>query len=173
VTGAELGYDASLEFVFPTGLGVFKAGGGLAYHHGGLSLQELVVPVVTVRVEKAVGDQAPARRVRVTGTPSALTTRTLGVKLALEGGDLFETGEPVEVRPVLVAANREVGKAGLAVGADLDSKTHCLRLAPGQEILVGLLLELEDVPTVKVAVLDPSTGVVLGESEEITVKLGM
>jgi hypothetical protein len=173
VTGAELGYDDSLEFVFPVGLGVFKAGGSLAYHHGGLSLQEMVVPVVTVRVEKAAGDQAPVRRVRIAGAPSILTTRTLGVKIALEGGDLFETGAPIEVRPVLVAANREVGKAGMAVGADVDLKTHCLRLAPGQEILVGLLLELEDVPTVKVAVLDPNTGVVLGETEEITVKLGM
>ncbi len=35
VSGAELGYEASLEFVFPTGLGVFKAGGDLTYHHGG------------------------------------------------------------------------------------------------------------------------------------------
>ena len=25
--GAELGYDTDLDFVFPTGLGVFKAGG--------------------------------------------------------------------------------------------------------------------------------------------------
>ncbi|MDR3485709.1 MAG: PglZ domain-containing protein [Bradyrhizobium sp.] len=173
VTGAELGYDDSLEFVFPVGLGVFKAGGSLAYHHGGLSLQEMVVPVVTVRVEKVAGDQTPVRRVRIAGAPSILTTRTLGVKIALEGGDLFETGAPIEVRPVLVAANREVGKAGMAVGADVDLKTHCLRLAPGQEILVGLLLELEDVPTVKVAVLDPNTGVVLGETEEIAVKLGM
>ena len=42
---AELGYDSDLDFVFPTGLGVFKAGGGLTYHHGGTSLQEMVIPV--------------------------------------------------------------------------------------------------------------------------------
>ena len=51
VSSAELGYEGNLEFVFPIGLGVFKAGGDLAYHHGGLSLQELVVPVVTIRME--------------------------------------------------------------------------------------------------------------------------
>ncbi len=47
VSGAELGYDTDLDFVFPTGLGVFKAGGGLSYHHGGISLQEMVIPVLT------------------------------------------------------------------------------------------------------------------------------
>ncbi len=45
VAGAELGYHTDLDFVFPTGLGVFKAGGGLSFHHGGFSLQELVIPV--------------------------------------------------------------------------------------------------------------------------------
>src|SRR2546422_5024057 len=61
----------------------------------GLSLQELVVPVVTVRVETARSEGAPARRVRVSGVPSVLTTRTLGVKLALDVEGLFETGEPI------------------------------------------------------------------------------
>ena len=35
------------------GCGVFKAGGDLAFHHGGPSLQELVIPVLTVRTEGA------------------------------------------------------------------------------------------------------------------------
>jgi hypothetical protein len=173
VTSAELGYEGSLEFVFPTGLGVFKAGGDLAYHHGGLSLQELIVPVVTVRVETPRSEVVPARKVQISGAPSVLTTRTLGVKLTLDVGGLFETGEPVEIRPVLVAGGQEVGKAGMAVGADLDLNTQRLRLAPGQEVLVGLLLEREDATRVKVAVLDPRTGVVLGESAEIEVKLGI
>ena len=53
VSAAELGYDSDLDFVFPKGLGVFKAGGDLAYHHGGISLQEMVVPVVTFRIPAA------------------------------------------------------------------------------------------------------------------------
>ena len=46
VTASALGYDSDLDFVFPRGSGVFKAGGDLAFHHGGPSLQELVIPVV-------------------------------------------------------------------------------------------------------------------------------
>ena len=44
-------YDSDLDFVFPAGCGVFRAGGDLAYLHGGPSLQELVIPVLTVRVK--------------------------------------------------------------------------------------------------------------------------
>ena len=46
-----LGYESDLDFVFPLGSGVFKAGGDLAFHHGGPSLQELVIPVLTVRMK--------------------------------------------------------------------------------------------------------------------------
>ena len=42
--------QSDLEFVFPIGAGVFKAGGDLAFHHGGPSLQELIIPVLTVRL---------------------------------------------------------------------------------------------------------------------------
>ncbi len=138
-----------------------------------MSLQELVIPVVTVRVEAAKGEKAVPRNVRVSGVPAILSTRTLGIKLELEAGDLFEGAEALEIRPVLVAGGQEAGKAGMAVGADLDPNTQCLRLVPGQEVMVGLLLEREDATRVKVVVLDPKTGAVLGESTEMEVRLGI
>ena len=61
VSAATLGYASDLDFVFPTGLGVFKAGGGLSYHHGGISLQELIVPVVTLRALTARPPPPPKR----------------------------------------------------------------------------------------------------------------
>lgn len=42
------GLGGDLELVTPYSLAVFKAGGSLAYFHGGLSLQELVIPVLTI-----------------------------------------------------------------------------------------------------------------------------
>jgi hypothetical protein len=50
VAAAALGYDSDLDVVFPVGCGVFRAGGDLAYHHGGPSLQEIVIPVLGVRL---------------------------------------------------------------------------------------------------------------------------
>jgi hypothetical protein len=59
VTGAELGYHTDLDFIFPSGLGVFKAGGGLSFHHGGFSLQELAIPVISLRMAAGKPVEAP------------------------------------------------------------------------------------------------------------------
>ena len=60
VSASALGYESDLDFVFPSGCGVFKAGGDLAFHHGGPSLQELLVPVVTIRM-KVRDSERPSR----------------------------------------------------------------------------------------------------------------
>ena len=69
VSAPTLGYDSDLDFVFPPGTAVFKAGGDLGFHHGGPTLQELIVPVVTVRT--AAPAAAPkGEPVTVTGVPA-------------------------------------------------------------------------------------------------------
>ena len=78
VSGAELGYETDLDFVFPAGLGVFKAGGGLTYHHGGISLQEIVMPVVSFRIPKLAEKKPPGQAVQLADVPKELTNRPLG-----------------------------------------------------------------------------------------------
>lgn len=73
VKAPELGYDSNLEFVFPGGLGVFNSGGGLAYHHGGFSLQELVIPVMTFRMKDS-GLEPTGAQVRISEHPDATRT---------------------------------------------------------------------------------------------------
>lgn len=41
-------YDGELYFNFPRGINVFPASGGTKFHHGGISLQELLVPVIVI-----------------------------------------------------------------------------------------------------------------------------
>src|SRR5581483_4039069 len=69
VSAAALGYASDLEFVFPTGPAVFRAGGVLAFHHGGPSLPELIVPVLTVRTKSVVSPHATASPLKVEGLP--------------------------------------------------------------------------------------------------------
>ena len=88
VSGAELGYDTNLDFVFPVGLGVFKSGGGLSYHHGGASLQELVIPVVSLRIPSRRSRVPADKTVKLIGVPAEITNRTFGVRI-LVAGDLF------------------------------------------------------------------------------------
>ncbi len=170
MTGAELGYDTDLEFIFPRGLAVFRAGGDLAFHHGGISLQEIVVPVITLRAPSSEAPAETAIVARLAGVPEAITNRTFGVRVHV--ADLFRT-EPVALRVVLVSRGEEVGQTGMAMGGELDRETGILRIEPGNEASVGLMLTRDDCKTVRVVVQDPATDAVLDESKELPVKLGI
>jgi hypothetical protein len=171
VTGAELGYDTNLDFVFPTGLGVFKAGGGLSFHHGSVSLQELVIPVVSLRIPLKVSKTPTGRVVQLRGLPSKVTNRTFGVRVEVVG-DLLTT-EPVALRVVLVSQNEQVGQAGMAIGGDLDRASGVLHVGPDSEANVGVMLTRDDCTTVRVVVLDPTTDAILSQSDELPVDLGI
>lgn len=168
IKSAELGYDSNLDFVFPTGLGVFKAGGGLAYHHGGFSLQELVVPVVSFRMPTAtVATTGPA--VTLSEYPDTITNRTFGVRVEVEA-DLV-SGGPLKVQIILLSKNEEAGHAGMALGMDFDAKTRIATLPPGKTGNVAMVLDRDDVESVRIVVQDASTGSVLAESKPIPLNL--
>jgi hypothetical protein len=169
VSAAELGYDSDLDFVFPKSLGVFKAGGDLAYHHGGISLQEMVVPVLTFRIPAIPPPAASGSIVHLEGAPDAVTNRAFTVRLSLT----VLSEEPLPVRIVLLAGAAQVGEAGMAVGADFDRDAGVVALEPGTEASVGVMLLRDDCESVRLVVQDPATDAVLGSTGEIPVRLGI
>ena len=171
VSGAELGYDTNLDFVFPTGLGVFRAGGGLSFHHGSVSLQELVIPVVSLRIPLRDSKMPTGKVAQLRGVPDKITNRTFGVRV-LVVGDLFTT-EPVALRVVLVSGNEQVGQAGIAIGGELDRSSGILHVSPNADANVGMMLTRDDCTSVRVVVSDPATDAVVDQSDELPVKLGI
>lgn len=173
-TAAALGYDSDLEFVFPTGGGVIKAGGDLAFHHGGPSLQELVIPVVTVRTKASRERRATGSAITASALPSTVSTRSVSVQLVLGGTQLVLGASGMLVRPLLVAGGRQVGAAGLAIGAELDRTTGCLTLEPNKPVTVAFVLSDDTVPSLRIVVQDPSTDAELYRSPtDIPVRLGV
>jgi len=172
VSGAELGYDTDLDFIFPRGLAVFRTGGDLAFHHGGISLQEMVVPVVSLRMPSK--ESVPATsgsKVTLENLPTVLSNRTFGMRVHV-AADLF-TREPVRIRLVLLADGQEVGQAGMAMDAELDRASGTVTIEPGHEANVAMMLMRDDVKKLRVVAQEPDTDAVLAQSDEITVKLGM
>jgi hypothetical protein len=167
VSGAELGYQTDLEFIFTQGLAVFKAGGDLAFHHGGCSLQEMVVPVITLRMPPSQVPTKVASSVVVEGYPSRLTNRTFGCRLVY-AGDMFDQ-EVIAARVLLVGDGQEVGRAGMAPDADFDRATATVQLLPRKEVSIGMMLTKETSKKVRIVVQDPATDAVLAQSEEIEV----
>lgn len=168
VKAPELGYDSNLEFVFPTGIGVFHSGGGLAYHHGGFSLQELIIPVITFRLKES-GPETTGATVRISEHPEAITNRTFGVKLDVEA-DLLST-EPLNVRVLLISGGEEAGRAGMVIGAEFERETGVLSLPNGSSASVAMVLTRDDVSTIRVVVQDAVSGSVLTESKALPIQL--
>lgn len=174
VAATQLGYASDLEFVFPTGAGVFRAGGDLAFHHGGASLQEIIVPVLTIRTKARESAQPSAGPVTATGLPTAVTNRIFSVTLTFGEKQLMLGATGMIVRPLLMSAGKQVGAVGMAVDAEFDRATGCLTMAPNKPITVAFLLSDESAGAIHVVVQDPNTDAELYRSPtEIPVRLGM
>ena len=61
----------------------------------------------------------------------------------------------------------------MAVDAEFDRKSGILKLTPGKTASVGVMLTRDDCSSIKVAVVDAETDVVLEQSSDIPVKLGL
>lgn len=174
VTAAALGYNSDLEFVFPTGSGVFKAGGDLAFHHGGTSLQELVVPVVTVRTKAKASARPQPSTLTVDGMPSSIASRAFSVRLS-QGAQVAIGASEQLVRPLVVSGGKQVGYAGMTVPPEeLDRTTGCVRLRPGKVVTVAFVLTDETATSLRIVVQDPATDADLYRSpNDIPIQLGI
>jgi len=175
VPASALGYASDLDLVFPTGAGVFKAGGDLAFHHGGPSLQEVVIPVVTVRT-KVRESTRPTSGAPITasGLPDAVTNRIFSVKVTFGERQMMLGATSLLVRPMLVAGGKQVGSVGMVVDAELDAATGCVTLEPNKPAMIVFKLNDENAQSVRVVIQDPSTDADLYRSpKDIPVRLGV
>lgn len=168
VSARDLGNDTDLDFVFPRGTGVFKAGGDLAFHHGGPSLQEVVIPVISFRATASAPAGANRPDVAVTGLPSAITNRIFSVKVTQSS--LLGGGTPIQ--PVLVSDGQQVGAMGMVLGGGAE-EGEAVVLQQGAEADVVMMLENDAVTKLRLQILDPATDAVLYESPDIPVQLGV
>ncbi|GAA0029125.1 PglZ domain-containing protein [Bradyrhizobium ottawaense] len=172
VPGAKLGYATDLDFAFPASTSVFKSGGDLAYHHGGTSLQEMVIPVIAVKLKVDGSAKAEKDAVTLTHDFDTVTNRifTVQIELGAASKDLFAGAR--KVRPLVVSDDRPVARAAIATGADLVDGV--LTLPPGIRANVGFMLTDDTVKQVRIQVLDAETDAVLYVSKkDIPVRLGV
>jgi hypothetical protein len=172
VAASSLGYASDLDLVFPAATGVFRAGGDLAFHHGGPSLQELVIPVLTVRTKALESARASVRPITATALPDKVTNRIFTVTFTLGDRQMTLGAVGIQVRPLLMSAGKQVGSVGMAVDAQLDRATGCVILEPSKSVTVAFLLNDESTASLRVVVQDPATDAELYRSpSDIPVRL--
>ncbi|MCZ7537834.1 MAG: PglZ domain-containing protein [Acidimicrobiia bacterium] len=157
---AACGITSDLDLIVPRGLAVFRAGGGRQFFHGGLSPQELVIPVIVVELAQATQSQKLTVDIGVAG--GRITTGVFAASLAFQG-DLF-TNE-VTVR-VVAGAGSGVPVARVVSGDGYDPETGSVTVTAGRpSVLTFQVTENLGADTeVDLQVLDARTGRKLASS---------
>ena len=132
-------------------------------------MQELVIPVVTFRLELPTPPKGKSR-VGLSGLPSVITNRMFSVTVEAPA-DLI--AEPQQIRIHLFTGSEQAGQTGMVLNAEWDRETGVVSILPGKPASLGLMLTKDDGDHVKVVVTDAKTDAILAESGELPLKLGM
>jgi hypothetical protein len=126
---ASLGVDSELDIATPWTFAVFKSkGGGRAYFHGGLSLQELVVPVVVMHSTVKAPSSSTGIQWTLTPGTEKLTTRFFSVQIAGGQSESSLFGfEPPKVR-IELRANKKCVSLPVSASYGFEDATGEVKL---------------------------------------------
>lgn len=175
------GAASDLLLAVPWNLAAFRTSGPTAYFHGGLSPQEILLPVI-VATPKVIGKgrAAPKLSWEVALGSSKITTRFLSVRIQARSGGLFEEEWPmvrVEVRAgaevcaIPVSATYGYQEATGAVG--LRSSAADPKETEPNTVALMLTEKAPSHGVVSVHVVDAATGVDLKKLENVEVSLAI
>jgi hypothetical protein len=176
-----LGVDSDLDIATPWSLACFKSkGGARAYFHGGLSPQELIIPVVvmTPTSKTLAGPPTGIQWTLNTGSKK-LTTRFFSVQVAGKGTGLFGI-EPPKVR-VEIRSKGKCVSAPVSASYGFEEATGdvALKTAEGDakqiEPNTVTLMIVDDIAqkTVGVYLLDALTGAELAILDRIEANISL
>jgi hypothetical protein len=179
---ASLGVESDLDIATPWAFAVFKSkGGARAYFHGGLSPQEVIVPVAVLAPTARIAGPATGVKWSITPGTAKLTTRFFSVQVAGERGESGLFGfEPPKVR-VEVRANKRCVSVPVSASYGFEDATGEVKLkAAGQDARrvepnTITLMIAEEVPqkTVGVYLLDAATGAELADPLAVEVAISL
>lgn len=153
----KLGIRADLaKIAAPHTLAAYRS--GLLYYHGGISLQECVVPVITMQLKAA--NQPELHRASVSMTykqgAKAITTRMPVIDLAVETAELFSVENDFEILLEAHDSKGEVVGEAKAGGA-VNPATGTITLRPGDKVQVTMKMQMDFEGKFKIKALNPTT----------------
>lgn len=157
VSAASVGIRGDFNQVAgPRAMVAYRA--GQVYFHGGVSLQETIVPVIDIRLktESKKAIQAPIVTLEYKRGGERITTRLPVFEITAIAGNLFSVGTAVEILIEAQDANGNI--VGEAKPSDsVNPATRTISLIPGKPVKVTLKMEREFEGAFSVKVLDPTT----------------
>jgi hypothetical protein len=156
----DVGVDGDLEqIVVPESLGAFKTGS--TFMHSGLSLQECVIPVVTIELGVAAkAAKLPSLQLQYRGgRADRITTRRPMIEVVLFQPELFEP-EMIQFSLEAKAGKKVVGL--VAPSSNVDPTTGLVTVESGTALKVPLRMDDAFEGEFIVTAIDPVTGVTFG-----------
>ena len=177
---ASLGVESEFDIATPWTFAVFKSkGGARAYFHGGLSPQELIVPVVVLH--SGVKPSVSSTGIQWTLIPGTakLTTRFFSVQIAGSQSSLFGI-EPPKVR-IELRANKKPVSIPVSASYGFEDATGEVKLKAAEDdnkriepnTVTVMLTEEISQKTVGVHLLDATTGAELTPPLTVDVAISM
>jgi len=154
---SSFGLSGDLELVTPYGMSTFKVpGGSNEYFHGGLSLQELVIPVITISAGKAKNDlETPPFRWTIMPGSKQISTRFFSVTVKGDAGGLLSMITPPRVR-IELRAGSQIISTPIAATYGFNAVTHDVAMKfevdnPGSLTANTITMQITDIPASEVA----------------------
>jgi hypothetical protein len=169
-TAQELGVAGEVEhLVFPKTLATFTE--GVLYYHGGLSVQECVIPALHIRSDAAEPGAEPSWELRLAyrgKTSGVATTRRPMIEIAAFSEDMFQ--QDISFSLVAIGPTGEI--IGTAASSDFtDKNTGYVALKTGQTAKIPLRLAEEFNGNFEVRAQDPETNKYLGNAVKMETQI--
>jgi len=160
---SDLGLGGDLELAFPRGINVFRVIGNTVYFHGGLSLQELVIPVIHYTPARKAERALPT--VELVVELAKVTTPFFQVELRYHAAgpkgqeDMFEAGRTRRFAVTVVKDGEVVGQTAGASRGYVEAGNE-VELNPGESsvLMLQLVGDVEGRGSFEIEATDVRTG---------------
>lgn len=174
IKASVLGWTGDFDFIFPKGLAFFKViGSSQGYFHGGISLQEVIIPIIDLKFEEKVVKRKSPAIFKINIPRKVITTRFFTVTINFYPPHLFYD-EIYKIRLSIREDKNEVGDIVTAVyGFDENTKEITLKKEKENHITIMLTKEIGKGKTISIYLLDAKTGKELEAIKDIEVSISI
>jgi PglZ domain len=177
---SDFGLESELDIAVPWSFACFKVRGGAeAYFHGGMSPQELIIPVVTLSPKKSTSGAMSDIIWTLTLGSQKISTRLCSVQIAGKATGLFDFTPPKVRVEVRVGQKNIILPAGASYGFDEATGDVQLKLSETEHQTIEpcsvalLITETAQNATVSLHLIDSTSGVELARIDKIEMAIAM
>ena len=173
---SDFSYRSELDFVFPRGIAVFKTTGSENdYFHGGLSLQEMVIPVISIQMKPSSKQKKISKEEFVINlAKESITNRIFTITIQYKAEELLFAEMSADKRKVRINVVKDKKQIGRAVASEygFDEATNEIILERNKKNVITIILN-ENVKegNISIALIDSRTELELEKISDIPLRI--